>query len=74
MIAAEMRAARHARIEARAARLPVLLAIPMMLFILPCVMMVVATPVVLRIMDVFKDIGFGGVGGVLSIREPSYGT
>ena len=64
MIAAEMRAARHARIEARAARLPVLLAIPMMLFILPCVMMVVATPVVLRIMDVFKDISFGGGGGL----------
>ena len=61
MIAAEMRAARHARIEARAARLPVLLAIPMMLFILPCVMMVVGTPVVLRIMDTFKDIRFGGV-------------
>jgi tight adherence protein C len=60
MIAAEMRAARHARIEARAARLPVLLAIPMMMFILPCVMMVVGTPVVLRIMDVFKDISFGG--------------
>jgi tight adherence protein C len=59
MIAGEMRAARHARIEARAARLPVLLAIPMMLFILPCVMMVVGTPVVLRIMDVFKDISFG---------------
>jgi tight adherence protein C len=60
MIAAEMRAARHARIEARAARLPVLLAIPMMMFILPCVMMVVGTPVVLRIMDTFKDISFGG--------------
>ena len=41
-----------------------LLAIPMMMFILPCVMMVVATPVVLRIMDVFKDIGFGGVGAL----------
>jgi tight adherence protein C len=60
MIAAEMRATRHARIEARAARLPVLLAIPMMMFILPCVMMVVGTPVVLRIMDTFKDIKFGG--------------
>ena len=44
ILAAEMRAARQARIEERAARLPVLLAIPMMLFILPCVLMVVGTP------------------------------
>jgi tight adherence protein C len=58
MIAAEMRAARHARIEERAARLPVLLAIPMMMFILPCLLMIVGTPVALRIMDVFKNITF----------------
>jgi tight adherence protein C len=59
MIAGEMRAARHARIEERAARLPVILAIPMMMFILPCVMIVVGTPVVLRIIDVFRSISFG---------------
>jgi tight adherence protein C len=59
MIAGEMRAARHARIETRAARLPVILAIPMMLFILPCVMIVVGTPVILRIMDTFRFISFG---------------
>jgi tight adherence protein C len=59
MIAGEMRAARHARIETRAARLPVVLAIPMMMFILPCVMMVVGTPVVLRVMDTFRNITFG---------------
>jgi tight adherence protein C len=59
MIAAEMRAARHARIEERAARLPVLLAIPMLLFILPCLFMIVGTPVVLRIMDVFRTITIG---------------
>jgi tight adherence protein C len=60
MIAGEMRATRHARIEERAARLPVLLAIPMMMFILPCLLMIVGTPVVLRIMDVFRNISFGG--------------
>jgi tight adherence protein C len=60
MIAAEMRAARHARIEEKAARLPVILAIPMMMFILPCVMMVVSTPVVLRIIDTFRSISIGG--------------
>jgi tight adherence protein C len=58
MIAGEMRAARHARIEERAARLPVLLAVPMMLFILPCLLMIVGTPVVLRIMDVFGTHNF----------------
>jgi tight adherence protein C len=60
MIAGEMRAARHARIEERASRLPVLLAIPMMMFILPCLLMIVGTPVVLRIIDVFKDISIAG--------------
>jgi tight adherence protein C len=58
-IAAEMRATRQARYEERAARLPVLLAIPMMMFILPCLLMIVGTPVVLRIVDVFRNIHFG---------------
>jgi tight adherence protein C len=59
MIAAEMRATRQARYEQRAARLPVLLAIPMMMFILPCLLMIVGTPVALRIMDVFKSVYIG---------------
>jgi tight adherence protein C len=58
-IAAEMRAARQARYEQRAARLPVLLAIPMMMFILPCLLMIVGTPVVLRMMEVFKTLYIG---------------
>jgi tight adherence protein C len=58
-IAAEMRATRQARYEQRAARLPVLLSIPMMMFILPCLLMIVGTPVVLRIMDVFKNLNIG---------------
>jgi tight adherence protein C len=60
MLAAEMRAARQARIEERAARLPVLLAVPMMMFILPCLLMIVGTPVALRLIDVFKNITVGG--------------
>jgi tight adherence protein C len=59
MIASEMRAERHARIEERAARLPVLMAIPMMMFILPCLLMIIGTPVVLRMMDAFKNLSFG---------------
>jgi tight adherence protein C len=55
VLAAEMRAARLARIEERAARLPVLLAIPLALFILPSLMMVISTPVVLRLADTMKN-------------------
>lgn len=54
LLAAEMRTTRQARMEERAARLPVLLAIPMMMFILPSLLMIVATPLVLRVMEVFK--------------------
>ena len=60
IIAGEMRATRQARYEERAARLPVLLAIPMMMFILPSLLMVVGTPLALRVMSVFKTITFGG--------------
>jgi tight adherence protein C len=56
VIAAEMRNERIARMEERAARLPVLLAIPLMLFILPSLMIVIATPVVLRIADTLKNV------------------
>ena len=56
VIAAEMRAARHARIEERASRLPVLLAFPMMVFFIPALLMVVGTPLALRMIDVFKNL------------------
>jgi tight adherence protein C len=56
ILAAEMRNTRLLRIEERAARLPVLLAIPLALFILPSLFMVIATPVVLRAVDTFKNI------------------
>ena len=51
VLAAEMRALRQARMEERAARLPVLLAIPMALFILPPLLMVIGTPVALSLME-----------------------
>lgn len=59
ILAAEMRNARLLRIEERAARLPVLLAIPLALFILPCVFMVIATPVVLRLVDTVSSLTVG---------------
>src|SRR5260370_24257728 len=51
ILAAEMRMTRQARMEERTARLPVLLAIPLMMFILPSLLMVIGTPVILRILD-----------------------
>jgi tight adherence protein C len=63
LIATEMRMVRQARIEERAARLPVLLAVPMMLFILPCLLAIVGTPVALRMLDSFQSLSFG-VGGL----------
>jgi tight adherence protein C len=60
ILAAEMRTARLARIEERAARLPVLLAIPLALFILPSLMMVISTPVALRLADALKN-SFGAI-------------
>jgi len=55
-LAAEMRMMRQARMEERTARLPVLLAIPLMMFILPSLLMVIGTPVALRIVDTMKTV------------------
>ncbi|MFL5266069.1 MAG: type II secretion system F family protein [Stellaceae bacterium] len=51
VVAAEMRAERLARFEERAARLPVLLTLPLMAFILPSLIIVIGTPLALRIID-----------------------
>jgi tight adherence protein C len=51
ILAAELRAERLARFEERAARLPVLLTLPLMAFILPSLMIVIGTPLALRIID-----------------------
>ena len=51
VLTAEMRAHRLARFEERAARLPVLLTVPLMAFILPSLLLVIGTPLALRIID-----------------------
>lgn len=51
VLAAEMRAERLARFEARAARLPVLLTLPLMAFIMPSLLLVIGAPLALRIID-----------------------
>jgi len=50
-LAAEERHLLLTRFEARAARLPVLLTIPMILFILPCVFLIAAGPAAVRVMQ-----------------------
>jgi tight adherence protein C len=67
VLAAEMRAERLARFEERAARLPVLLALPLMGFILPSMMIVIGTPLILRMIDFLQQAvaGGSGVGGKL---------
>jgi tight adherence protein C len=55
-LAAEMRTDRLARFEERAARLPVLLTLPLMIFVLPSVMVVIGTPLVLRTLDMLRQV------------------
>jgi tight adherence protein C len=58
VLAAEMRTERMIRIEEKAARLPALLVLPMILFILPCLFIVLGGPAAMRILDAF----YGPVG------------
>jgi tight adherence protein C len=51
ILAATMRGERMARLEERAARLPVLLALPLMGFVMPSLLMIVGTPLALRVID-----------------------
>lgn len=56
LLAAEMRMTRQARMEERTAKLPVLLAIPIMMFILPSLFMVIGAPIALRILDTVRNL------------------
>jgi tight adherence protein C len=51
VLAAEMRHTMLMRFEARAARIPVLLTLPMIAFILPCIFVVVAGPAAVKVMQ-----------------------
>jgi tight adherence protein C len=61
ILAATMRAERMSRLEERAARLPVLLALPLMGFVMPSLLMIIGTPLGLRIVDQLKAVA--GIGG-----------
>jgi tight adherence protein C len=53
VLSAEMRYEMLIRFETRAARLPVLMTIPMILFILPCIFMIVGGPAYIQVMQTF---------------------
>jgi tight adherence protein C len=55
VLAAQMRTERLAKIEERAARLPILLTIPLLVFIMPALLIVITTAPVLRIVDFFAN-------------------
>jgi tight adherence protein C len=56
-VAADLRRERLTRIEAKAARLPPLLVIPMILFIMPCLFIILGGSAALRVMDSLKHMG-----------------
>jgi tight adherence protein C len=56
ILASEMRTERLTRFEQRAARLPVLLTVPLMLFVLPSLLIVIGTPLVLRVVDMLTKV------------------
>jgi tight adherence protein C len=53
VVAADLRNDSLLRLEERANRLPVLLTLPMMLFIMPTIFLIVGGPAALRLMDAF---------------------
>ena len=53
VLATEMRQMELTRFEERAARIPVLLTIPMITFILPCIFVIVGGPAAVRVMQTF---------------------
>jgi tight adherence protein C len=60
ILAAEFREARITRAEEKAARLPAMLTVPMILFILPTLFIVLLGPAVLSIIDTFSHHGPSG--------------
>lgn len=52
-LSAELRQEQLTRFEERAARLPVLLTLPMIVFILPCVFLIVGGPAILKVLAAF---------------------
>ena len=54
ILSAEMRTETMTRFEAKAARLPVMLTVPMILFILPCLFLVVGGPALVQVLAIWQ--------------------
>ena len=54
-LSAEMRQEALTRFEARAGRLPALLTVPMIVFILPCVFLIVGGPAIVHILQLMRQ-------------------
>jgi len=57
VLSAEFRNDRLMRAEEKAARLPAILTVPMILFILPCLFIILLGPAIFRIVDAFTKMG-----------------
>jgi tight adherence protein C len=57
VVAAELRNDELLKLEEQANRMPVLLTVPMIVFILPSIFLVIGGPAVLKILDVFAQMG-----------------
>ncbi|WP_199899605.1 type II secretion system F family protein [Sneathiella glossodoripedis] len=57
VLSAEMRDERLMKAEEKAARLPAIMTVPMILFILPALFIVLIGPAVLRALDAFSGSG-----------------
>jgi tight adherence protein C len=55
VLSAEFRQARMLRAEAKAARLPALMTVPMILFILPTLFIIILSPAIVKLMDTMKN-------------------
>jgi tight adherence protein C len=55
VLSKEMRGVQQMRMEERAARLPVLITLPMICFILPCVFIVVGGPAFMEVAKTFQN-------------------
>ena len=57
VVAAELRNDDLLKLEEQANRMPVLLTIPMIVFILPSIFLIIGGPAVLKVLDVFAQMG-----------------
>lgn len=61
MLSEELRRERMLIAERKAARIPVLITIPLMIFIMPAIFLVVLGPTVIRLLDILKTIDLPGI-------------